>query len=759
MLDGSCGAGMRQFARVILFFCLMSCTIPALSAADQKPNQALYNIVGVGRGRGEILLATLAKPADLSRWHFRNIPVSPLGTTVRDVVLSTTGTKALVVFADGTARVVDLTERITGISASEVSAPQHRLTTQLFPYAWKNKVCLLDDLGHPEPGQCRRAMAAAVNEDGRVLYALDDGRLVIGGPDQRTKELPYRLPAGAQFQLLAGHRGDARDFLVLVTDFVRQPGPAKSGRITEIIDPRLPATPLGQFHDSTVAALRAELEFTNAVPTTPVTSRVKNPSETTIATLVPHLEAQTLPAHFEWSFYRVAVDPELYAPVLEFAPGESAFPSDVGIWQQIRPLAHGDSRQAYEAAYASLGDERWSGCTSYIRTLSFPGTWLLEYWFYYPFDEGKTHPHIHDSEHIFVEVDKLGGAVRNILASDHDSLVPNAIYSTLVKNSHPVALPLFAMVELGKHAMAPDLDHDGQFVRGLDDNLHRESYSFWGIRDRGSKFHFVMEPYRASMSMPRSRQDRFALKNDANLFPGIDVPTNHQVCSLQAFPDDPPCPSCNTASPEGAAAYLADNIDARAPQNIYKPYVLPWREVRFGVGLYDWREGREQLSVTYVGDFRHMTGGLLPIPARLGLEYIWSPRDINVPVSVGGQQQYTQSTSTMWAGVQIERPVTNTQGFYFGVTPEWSRISTRAVGGALSPAGPHWQYTGVSYHLGYMIELPSAHKGNFTNQIGIVVRDAPDYPVLFEWRISFGFFRQRGRHDFGARRGDRNPYQ
>jgi len=31
--------------------------------------------------------------------------------------------------------------------------------------------------------------------------------------------------------------------------------------------------------------------------------------------------------------------------------------------------------------------------------------------------------------------------------------------------------------------------------------------------------------------------------------------------------------------------------------------------------------------------------------------------------------------------------------------------------------------------------------------------------MLFEWRVSVGFLRRRGRHDFGARRGDRNPYE
>jgi hypothetical protein len=751
---------MRLFAKLAITLGIILAANSAIFGADRDAGQPLYDIVAVGRGRGQIVLATLAAPVDRLSWRVRRIPVSPPDSTVHDVVLSASGTKALVVFSDGTPRIFDLTKRITGISAGDAFPPQHRLTSQLFPYASKGKVCLLDDLGRLEAGVCTKAEAAVVHQDGRVLYALDDGRLLVTGPGSNPQEeLPYRLPFGAQFQLLAGHPGDARDFLVLVTERIANPADVDATRIAEIVDPRQPATPLAQFTDETVAALYAQLAFTNAISTAPEAARMEQSSETVLTALAAHLDEQTRPAELAWSFYRVAVNAELYAPVLEFAPDEPDYPSDVDIWQAIRPLAHGTSRQAYEAAYASMGDRPLSHCTSYVRTLSFPGTWLIEYWFYYPFDEGRAHPHIHDSEHIFVEVDKLGGSIRNIFASDHDSLVPNAIYSTLVENSRPVTLPLFAMVELGKHAMVPDLNHDGHFTRGVDDNLHRESYSFWGLRDRGSKFHFVMEPYRSSMSMARSREDRFSFSNAARLFPGIDVPADHQTCSLQTFPDDPPCLNCDTATAEAAISHLVDHPDARVPENIYKPYVLPWREVRLGVGIYDWREGRGQLSLGLVGDFRHMTAGILPIPARLALEYMWTPRGIIVPVSVAGQQQYAYSKSTMWAGARIERMVTNMQGFYFGVTPEWANISVRVTGGVLSPGNPHWQYTGVSYHAGYLIELPSAHKGNFTNHVGIVFRKTPDYPVLFEWRMSFGLLRRRGRHDFGARRNDRNPYQ
>jgi len=94
--------------------------------------------------------------------------------------------------------------------------------------------------------------------------------------------------------------------------------------------------------------------------------------------------------------------------------------------------------------------------------------------------------------------------------------------------------------------------------------------------------------------------------------------------------------------------------------------------------------------------------------------------------------------------------------FYFGITPQWEDVSTRVVNGAPSPADRQWRYSGVWYRVGYILELPSEHKGNFTNHIGVMFQSSA---VRFEWRVSFGFLGQRTRHDFGARLGDRNPYR
>ena len=158
--------------------------------------------------------------------------------------------------------------------------------------------------------------------------------------------------------------------------------------------------------------------------------------------------------------------------------------------------------------------------------------------------------------------------------------------------------------------------------------------------------------------------------------------------------------------------YLVDHPDARVPEGIYKPFVVPWHEVRVGIGIFDWVEGRGEVSLAYAGDFRHMTGGLLPIPARLALEYGWVPYGRLARRFYRRRKTFVYSTSTMYTGVRVERLITNTQGLYFAVTPKFVDISVRSVNGVISPSPLHWAYGGLSYHFGYVLELPSAHKGN-----------------------------------------------
>jgi hypothetical protein len=173
---------------------------------------------------------------------------------------------------------------------------------------------------------------------------------------------------------MAGHRGDTRDFLVLLEQPARQGKGKTEDPIFEIVDHWLPEVPLGEFANSPVARLRAKLEFRGPETGKAGAGNATDVTDTSLATLVGDLDQETRQGEFNGSFFRVEANTELYAPVLELAEGEPDYLSDVDIWQEIRPLAEGTSRKSYEIAYASMGDRRWSRCTSYVRTLSYPGT-------------------------------------------------------------------------------------------------------------------------------------------------------------------------------------------------------------------------------------------------------------------------------------------------------------------------------------------------------------------------------------------------
>ena len=143
--------------------------------------------------------------------------------------------------------------------------------------------------------------------------------------------------------------------------------------LTQVIDPRLPTERLGGFYRPGCRRAKRSVRLHGAgLPdSSPALSEARNAY---IAVLTAHLHKEMPRGEVAWSFYRLTANVELYAPILEFAPGEPDYPSDVDIWDDIRPLSHGTTRQAYETAYASMGDRRWSRCASYIRTISYPGS-------------------------------------------------------------------------------------------------------------------------------------------------------------------------------------------------------------------------------------------------------------------------------------------------------------------------------------------------------------------------------------------------
>jgi len=113
------------------------------------------------------------------------------------------------------------------------------------------------------------------------------------------------------------------------------------------------------------------------------------------------------------------------------------------------------------------------------------GRSIYEYWFYYLYDAGAN-AHHHDGEHAFLFVDDLG-RVTAVVGTGHTDATPNNIVvasnvprtDRLLPGSLPKHMPI--LVELGKHASAPDRAFDGKFDLGMDANMFYRDV--WGSRD------------------------------------------------------------------------------------------------------------------------------------------------------------------------------------------------------------------------------------------------------------------------------------
>ena len=127
--------------------------------------------------------------------------------------------------------------------------------------------------------------------------------------------------------------------------------------------------------------------------------------------------------------------------------------------------------------------------------------YLIQYWAYFPYDRG-INGHRHDGEHTFVFLEgpydtrlELAAPVVAIVGGGHEEDSANnillagsltataAVFDQIV---FPETLPRHPMVlvELGKHASAPDRNLNGRFDMGVDANLWGENS--WGSRDTQS---------------------------------------------------------------------------------------------------------------------------------------------------------------------------------------------------------------------------------------------------------------------------------
>ncbi len=231
-----------------------------------------------------------------------------------------------------------------------------------------------------------------------------------------------------------------------------------------------------------------------------------------------------------------------YAPVLTFHPDEPYFPcspvidlhsllaSTDGPPSEYESLDAVGSIRARIALYDALLPSQKMRAASVMYRIrpdreGGPGALVVEYWFYYVHDvyhvRGGLVPyrldasHSHDLEHIYLFLQPAAGvgaaapdyAVRTIIATAHANGVPTNRYD--VPAGRDLPLPLLFLVELGSHAMAPDIGRTNRFVPALDSN--GTSKFVWGIRDHGE----LWLPYRSSYADERDPERSVRLYPDS----------------------------------------------------------------------------------------------------------------------------------------------------------------------------------------------------------------------------------------------------
>jgi hypothetical protein len=210
-----------------------------------------------------------------------------------------------------------------------------------------------------------------------------------------------------------------------------------------------------------------------------------------------------------------------FAPVLVFHKAEKFFPvsplfsfdTKVPISDKEATLRRLGTTESRTAAYLEMNlSERAKLATVHYR--AYPAkrnggnVVVLEYWFYYVRDEyrvrgnilpiwaGGDHPN--DLEHLHLilrQVEPGKFVVDEVLASAHEGKIPANRYK-YGKAGHDGPTHIF--VELGSHALAPDINEDGIFTTGTDGESGSKLQ--WGIRDRG----YSWPRYRSSYMTPRS---------------------------------------------------------------------------------------------------------------------------------------------------------------------------------------------------------------------------------------------------------------
>jgi len=240
---------------------------------------------------------------------------------------------------------------------------------------------------------------------------------------------------------------------------------------------------------------------------------------------------------------------ERFAPVLVFHSAEQYFPTSPLF--QLKP----DSNQSWKALlgtpdsrneiYRSLTlPEKSKLATVFYRAYpawnSSEPVIILEYWLYYaqndyrvrgnilPFWFDGSHPNDLEHIHLVLRADSaerliagsskpletIDFAVEEVFASAHEGKIPANGYQ-YADGLHQG--PTRFLVELGSHAMAPDIDEDGLFTPIADGDSGAKV--LWGIRDSG----MTWSRYQTSYMTPRSGGNAIVFSFDGHQEPLEDV--------------------------------------------------------------------------------------------------------------------------------------------------------------------------------------------------------------------------------------------
>ena len=182
-----------------------------------------------------------------------------------------------------------------------------------------------------------------------------------------------------------------------------------------------------------------------------------------------------------------------FAPLLVFHPDEEYFP--------VSSLFEADSAVTDRVDHYRAMSLDGKLSLAAIGYRVFPTTEhgeaqiVVEYWCHYvynaysvrvaflPLRVRDNHPEDLERLYVVLTTDPETGAyrIRRVVANAHDGSVPPNQYDALIGG--PISSPLTMLVELGSHAMAPDINHDGRFTPRVDSTSAGKL--LWGIRDEG----------------------------------------------------------------------------------------------------------------------------------------------------------------------------------------------------------------------------------------------------------------------------------